>query len=130
MIKTGVAKELSPYNPDWFYIRAASLARKVYLRPRLGVGRLRHIYGTNQNNGYARAHHVKVAGRNIRLALIALEKAGILMRTNDKRNKNILGTVMEGEDSALYNRMVSPEGQRTLNEIAKSVLKTLLERKQ
>ena len=29
LIKTGVQKELAPYDPDWYYIRAASVARNL-----------------------------------------------------------------------------------------------------
>ena len=32
IVKTGAHKELAPYDPDWYYTRAASLARKVYMR--------------------------------------------------------------------------------------------------
>merc|ERR1711977_506028 len=32
IVKAGVIKELAPYDEDWFFIRAASIARKVYLR--------------------------------------------------------------------------------------------------
>ncbi|CAN6859264.1 unnamed protein product [Brassica oleracea var. botrytis] len=32
IVKTGKLNELAPYDPDWYYIRAASMARKVYLR--------------------------------------------------------------------------------------------------
>merc|ERR1712167_146100 len=38
LVKTGTLKELAPYDPDWFYYRTASIARKVYLRNGLGVG--------------------------------------------------------------------------------------------
>merc|ERR1712179_785755 len=30
LIKTGVHKELSPYNPDWYYVRCASTLRQIY----------------------------------------------------------------------------------------------------
>lgn len=36
-IKTGASREIAPNNEDWFYTRVAALARKVYLRPCLGV---------------------------------------------------------------------------------------------
>ena len=39
-IKTGFSREISPNDDDWFYTRAAALARKMYLRPSLGVGTL------------------------------------------------------------------------------------------
>ena len=32
VVKTGVHKELAPYDPDWYFIRAAAIARKIYLR--------------------------------------------------------------------------------------------------
>lgn len=33
LVKLGVNKELAPVDPDWFYTRAASLARHLYFRP-------------------------------------------------------------------------------------------------
>ena len=39
-VKTGKMKELAPSNPDWLYVRAAALARKIYLRGHLGVSTL------------------------------------------------------------------------------------------
>jgi len=45
IVKTGTFKELAPINPDWYYIRAASVIRKVYLKQGLGVGALTTIYG-------------------------------------------------------------------------------------
>merc|ERR1712216_258009 len=32
LIKTGCYKELCPYDPDWYFVRAASIARKIYLK--------------------------------------------------------------------------------------------------
>merc|ERR1712166_740383 len=43
-VKTGPAKELPPQSIDWFYVRAASIARHVYLRKTVGVGRLRKVH--------------------------------------------------------------------------------------
>ncbi len=36
--QTGCFKEMCPMDPDWYYTRAASIARKVYLRGGTGVG--------------------------------------------------------------------------------------------
>ena len=36
-VKTSCKKELSPYDPDWLYVRAASLARRIYLRKNVGI---------------------------------------------------------------------------------------------
>ena len=39
-IKTGFSREVSPQDEDWFYTRTAALARKIYLRPGLGIKNL------------------------------------------------------------------------------------------
>ncbi|EOY01742.1 Ribosomal protein S19e family protein, putative [Theobroma cacao] len=44
-VKTARFKELPPYDPDWYYVRAAFMARKIYLRHGLGVGAFRRAYG-------------------------------------------------------------------------------------
>lgn len=44
-VKTGINRELSPYDEDWLYIRIAAVARKIYLRSNTGVGSLRHFFG-------------------------------------------------------------------------------------
>merc|ERR1712137_893943 len=45
LVKTAPHKELAPYDPDWYYVRAAAIARRVYLRQGLGVGALRKQFG-------------------------------------------------------------------------------------
>nr|CAG8623038.1 8031_t:CDS:2 [Entrophospora candida] len=44
LVKTGPYKELAPYDPDWFYIRAASVARHIYLHSSVGVGALKKLH--------------------------------------------------------------------------------------
>merc|ERR1711998_626255 len=51
LVKTATFKELAPYDPDWYYIRAASMARKIYLRGNTGVGAFRKIYGGRVHRG-------------------------------------------------------------------------------
>ena len=55
IVKTGVAKELAPNDPDWYYVRAASIARKIYLKPGCGIGQLRKMYGKARRRGAAQA---------------------------------------------------------------------------
>lgn len=47
--KTGPHKELAPYNKDWYYVRAASVARHIYLRKGVGIGALAKVYGGECN---------------------------------------------------------------------------------
>jgi len=38
LVKTGRTRELAPYDPDWLYIRTASVVRKIYIRGGSGIG--------------------------------------------------------------------------------------------
>jgi small subunit ribosomal protein S19e len=74
LVKTSVANELAPYGEDWYYIRAASVARKVYLRPGVGVGQLRKWYGGNMRKGTRTEHFRKANSGIIRSVLLQLEE--------------------------------------------------------
>jgi small subunit ribosomal protein S19e len=45
IVKTNIAKELAPYDDDWYYTRCASIARHIYIRAPVGVGSIQKIYG-------------------------------------------------------------------------------------
>lgn len=51
IVKTGAFKELAPYDADWYYVRAASIARKIYIRGKVGVGALSKVYGGQKRRG-------------------------------------------------------------------------------
>ena len=73
VVKTASYKELAPYDPDWFFVRAASMARKVYLKgappllpPRAGARIARR--GTPRRPGWSgrrapRLPHLLAAAR-------------------------------------------------------------------
>merc|ERR1712139_198300 len=84
LVKTGHYHELAPYDEDWFYTRAASIIRKLYIKPFVGVGRLANKYGGKERNGSARKHHGKDSRGVIRACMQALEGAKLLTRYNDK----------------------------------------------
>jgi ribosomal protein S19E (S16A) len=50
VVKTAPSKELAPYDPDWYYIRIASLARHIYIRSPVGVSTVKKIYGSKWKN--------------------------------------------------------------------------------
>lgn len=99
--------------------------RKIYLRPGIGVGRMRHMYGGRNNKGVCNEHHYKGAGKIIRSILQSLQEADIVMRLNDKRNRSHGRFLPEGDED-LFTRVVTPEGQRSLNEVAKTVFNGLI----
>lgn len=102
-VKTGPAKELPPQNIDWFYVRAASVARHVYLRKTVGVGRLRKVHGTAKNRGSRPSKHVDASGSVDRKILQALEKIGVLEQDEEKGG-----------------RRITQSGQRDLDRIAQT----------
>jgi small subunit ribosomal protein S19e len=104
MVKTGCARELAPVDPDWFYVRAAALARKVYLFPNRGVGSYAKVYGGAQDNGAMTQHHRKAATSVIRAALQSLEKLGLV-------------------ETAEKGRKITSKGQTELDTIANSISK-------
>ena len=46
LVKTNVAKELAPYDEDWYLTRCASIARHIYIRSPVGVSTVTKIYGS------------------------------------------------------------------------------------
>ncbi|KAK2605674.1 hypothetical protein N8I77_008496 [Diaporthe amygdali] len=88
-VKTGPAKEMPPQDIDWFYVRAAAVARAVYLRKTIGVGRLRKIHGTAKNRGARPSKHVNASGSVDRKVLQALEKINIVEIDEEKGGRRI-----------------------------------------
>ena len=84
-VKTGVSRERPPENPDWWYVRGASLMRRIYLDGPVGVSRLRSYYGSLQRRGHKPSHFARAGGKVIRTLLIDLEKAGLISK--DKKGR-------------------------------------------
>nr|UXY87421.1 40S ribosomal protein S19 [Cryptomonas sp.] len=88
VVKTGLNRKNPPQNIDWFYNRLASLARKFYLKGKVGVGSLRKKYGGKKRNGSKVAKKKSSGGKIIRFALQQLEKLKIIQK-NSKKNRSI-----------------------------------------
>jgi len=86
-VKTGVTKEKPPQQDNWYYIRSASILRRIYVDGPLGVSKLRTIYGDKKNNGHGPNHHGKASGKVIRTALQNLEEAGYLEEVEGEGRK-------------------------------------------
>nr|KJB80718.1 hypothetical protein B456_013G145600 [Gossypium raimondii] len=82
IVKTGKLKELPPYDPDWYYVRAASMARKIYLRGGLGVGAFRRIYGGSSGSV---ARHILQQLQNVNIIDID-PKGGRRITSNGQRD--------------------------------------------
>jgi small subunit ribosomal protein S19e len=108
-VKTGAHAERPPQDRDWWYVRAASLLRKLYFHGPLGVSDLRSMYGGRQRRGYKPAHHRDAGGAIIRKALQQLEEAGLV-------------TKVEGEG-----RVLTPKGVSLVDRMSAEIFKELCE---
>jgi small subunit ribosomal protein S19e len=107
MAKTGAHVQKQPQNPDWWYLRCASLLRKIYAHGPLGIEKLRADYGGRKGFSVKRAHAAKAGGSVIRKALQQLEVAGLI------------------EASKPHGRRVTREGRRLLQELAEELQKEI-----
>ncbi|HZY94727.1 MAG TPA: 30S ribosomal protein S19e [Candidatus Bathyarchaeia archaeon] len=113
--KTGAHRERPPQNPDWWYVRCASLLRKLYVRGAVGVSRLRVEYGGNVGKGNSPEHHKKAGGSAIREPLQQLQKAELVTVDGKKGRK------LTKQGLALLNRTaleISKEGKARPREAA------------
>lgn len=111
-VKTSHSNELPPQSQDWFYIRAAAVARHVYLRKSVGVGRLAKVHGSTKNRGSRPNHHCDASRSVDRKVLQALEKIGIVEKIDDE----------EEGGSGKGGRRITQAGQRDLDRIAQTAV--------
>jgi small subunit ribosomal protein S19e len=103
-VKTGVQKERPPEDADWWYMRSASILRRLYVDGPVGVEKLRSRYGGLHRRGHKPAHFAKGSGKVLRVILQDLEKVGYV-----KKEKK--------------GRSLTPAGQKFLNGAAKKLAK-------
>ena len=106
-VKTGVHKQRAPVDADWWYLRSASVLRKVYLLRTVGVTRLSAEYGGKRDRGSA-PNHARSGSRSIMREIVQqLEKGGLLQPYKNG------------------GRRVSAQGQKLLDAMSREILKTL-----
>ncbi len=77
-VKTGVAKKRVPMDSDFWYKRAASILRQLYIHGVVGVGKLKTRYGSRKNRGAKPARFKEASGKIIRTILQQAEKAKLV----------------------------------------------------
>ena len=105
-VKTGAHKERPPENRDWWYIRAASILKTIYLMGPIGVSKLRSRYGGKKNRGAMPEKFYKGSGSIIRKILQQLEKAEL---------------VKQGEKGVHKGRIITAKGKSFLDKIASEI---------
>ena len=97
--KTAFFKELAPLDSENFwYIRCASILRKVKKFGPVGVNKLRKFYGGKNRKGKGLNHSAKASGKIIRVALQQLGEANLLKMKERK------GRVLSTEVTSLIER--------------------------
>ncbi len=107
-VKTGSHAERPPADSNWWFTRAASLMRKLYLHGPVGLGDLERVYGGSKALNYNPKHHRDAGGSNIRKILKQLEQAELVSKTPK-------------------GRVLSPKGRAMLDKVAKDVFASLSE---
>ncbi|MEM4511265.1 MAG: 30S ribosomal protein S19e [Nanopusillaceae archaeon] len=122
-VKTGPDRERPPdfpadknydNSPGWWYYRAASILRAVYLKGPIGVSRLRKKYGGLRKRGMEPGKFKKGYGKIVRLILQQLEKCGLVIKVVDGKKRG---------------RIVSNLGRSIIDKISADIYKEILKNK-
>lgn len=106
--KTGAHTERPPTNPDWWFVRAASILVKLTELGPVGVSKLRVKYGGRKNRGMAPEKFKKSGGKIIRLQLQQLEKCGFAKQATKGLHKG---------------RVITPKGTSFVEKITYQIMK-------
>jgi len=110
--KTGSHAERPPSRPDWWFTRAASMMRKLYLGAPMGLSDFERSYGGAKAVAYFPKHHRNAGGSAARLILKQLEKAGLVDKARTPKGR-VLG------------RALTPKGTKMLDTISKRLFTEL-----
>lgn len=81
-VKSGTSRQRPPANDEFWYTRAASILRQLYIQGVVGVGRLRSKYGSRKDRGGMPAEFRKAGGKIIRVILQQAEAAGLVEKVS------------------------------------------------
>jgi small subunit ribosomal protein S19e len=106
-VKTGVHKQRAPTQTDWWYLRSASVLRKIYVQGYVGIARLSAEYGGKRDRGSA-PYHAHSGSRSVLREIVhQLEKAGLVQPYKTR------------------GRRVSAAGEKLLTAVSTDALKKL-----
>jgi len=108
-VKTGVHKERPPVKKNWWYVRSASVMRKIYVLGPIGTAKLRTKYGGAKNRGYKPERFKKGSGNILRKVLQRLEKSGLAIQVVKSGHKG---------------RILTPKGKSLLDKTASEIAKS------
>ncbi len=101
-VKSAPSKERPPVDPDFWFVRSASILRQVYINGPVGTSKLSNRYGGKTDHISRKKHHKKSGGSIVRHSLQELEKAGLV-------GKSVKG------------RIITPQGKSFVDKISKEL---------
>ena len=114
--KTGVHTQRPPTNPDWWFIRSASILRKIYVKGPIGIELLRQEYGGRIDKGVKPEHAAKGSGSIIRTVIRQLSTAGLV------KTYRTQGRIVTNEGRRLLDRLsteIKNELEKNIPELTK-----------
>ncbi len=107
--KSGSHRERAPLRKDWWYVRCASILRRMYVDGSCGTERLRSYYGGRKAFKVAPHHFRKASGKVIRTCLQALEKEGLLKREKFGRSVSGAGAKYLGQAAEKVDKIMKEQ---------------------
>jgi len=101
-VKTGNHNERPPENPDWWFVRAASILKNIYTHGPVGVSKMRTRYGGRKNRGRRPERFAKASGNIIRKIVQQLESADLIKQSTTQHK----------------GRIIAPNGQSLLDKVS------------
>jgi small subunit ribosomal protein S19e len=109
-VKTGVHKQKAPTQTDWWFLRSASVLRKIHMLGPVGVEHLSEEYGGKRDRGSS-PYHARTGSRSITREIVQqLQTSGLVA---PEKNRG---------------RRLTPQGQKLLALVSRDVLKALAEK--
>ena len=106
--KISSQNETPPVRSDWWYVRAASVLRRIALLGPVGVSKLSIKFGGKKNRGYAPSRFAPSGRNHLRKILQQLEKAGFCKQDKKGSHKG---------------RVITPQGMAFLDSVATTLMK-------
>jgi small subunit ribosomal protein S19e len=107
-VKTGSHAERPPADSGWWFTRAASMLRKLYMHGPVGLSDLERAYGGSKALHYYPKHHRDAGSSSVRKILRQLEAAELVTKTPK-------------------GRVLSPKGRAMLDRTSKQIFTTMAE---
>lgn len=89
-VKTGAYKERPPVQDDWWFIRTASVLKKVNKFGPIGTNRLAKQYGGRKNRGFRPEKKYDGSRNIVRKCLQQLESAGLVQQVQTPKSGKMI----------------------------------------